>query len=417
MKLKFSCNYNILLSNLKDVSSVVEDALSSEDLKNIIFKFTNIDGKFNVTLIGINQLITFRRSIESENYNVIVEDGNPETNTYYLQIKSKELLSFLDSYKGVRKTKVEEVTFENDGSSLVRCTVLEKDIDTGNPYISGWSFNNIGIKPNIIGNIELQRSDGELTCIPCRNILIHTRNLSPIMHNGTNLYSNMQIDADYVIAFNQAYTTLMRNAMATNDVLSGLKLSFRAIAFMDKIICNDPFSDDDHSVFNEVSGMDEPYDYVNISKTDTHIYFQTKNSEAFIRYDTKLADYQTTAKMFVRDHAIVIDRIYLKDILKRLSLVNDMVEFNIKATDNSVQLKNSKYSQDIPILQSKGLDSVGNIGFKIMPDVLSKAIIGDDTEFSESTFVYYCPQPNGSAMIVFADDSGSWFSIVKVKTY
>lgn len=417
MKLKFSCEYNELLTKLKDVSIVAEDALSNEDLKNIIFRFERGEDKVRVKLVGVNQLITYRRAIEDDKYSVVIEDDTSGNDVFYLQIKSKELISFLDSYKSVRKTHVEEVTFENDGTTLIRCSVLERDNDTGNPHISGWSFSNIGIKPNMIGNIELKNNSTELTCVPCRNILVHTRNLSPIMQNGTNLYSNLQMDSEYVVAFNQAYTVLMRNVMALDGVLAGLKLSFRAVSFMDKIICNDPINDDEHSTFNEATGFDEPYDYVNISKTETHLYFQTKSGEAFIIYDTKLADYQTAAKMFVKEHAIVIDRIYLKDILKRLSLVNDMVEFYIQPSDGVVKLSNSKYSQDIPILQSKGLDSIGSVGFKIMPDILSKAIIGDDNEFSESTFVYYCPQPNGSAIIAFADDSGSWFSIVRVNTH
>lgn len=416
--MKFSCDYNVLLANLKDVSSVVEDALSSDDLKNIIFRFTKVADKVQVCLIGINQLITFRRSIAEDSYTAELADNEPnDKGVFYIQLKSKELLAFLDSYKGLRRTHVEEVTFENLDAMNIKCSILEKDNDTDAPYVSGWTFNNIGIKPNMLGAIELQQPEAELHCIPCRNILVHTRNLVPIMQNGTNLYSNMQMDSDHVVAFNPAYTTIMSNMMNIGDVLSGLKLSYRGVSFMDKILCGDPYNDEDHAEFNEVTGFDEPYDYVNIAKTETHIFFKTKNSEAFIRYDTKLANYESTARMFVKDHAIVIDRVYLKDILKRLSLISDLVEFNIKCKENCVELKNTKYSQDIPILQSKGLDEYENIKFKIMPDVLNKAIIGDDAEFSGSTFVYFCPQANGSAMIVFADDSGTWFSIVKVKTY
>ena len=416
--MKFSCDYNTLLTKLKYFTSVVEDALSNDDLKNIIFKFIKCDDKVRVKLVGINQLITFRRSLEDDCYTAELEDSEfNDKNIFYIQLKSKELLAFLDSYKGLRKTHVEEVTFENLDAMNIKCSILEKDNDTDAPYVSGWVFNNIGIKPNMIGAIELTEPETELHCIPCTNILVHTRNLVPIMQNGTNLYSNMQMDSSHVVAFNPAYTTVMTNMMNIGDVLTGLKLSYRGVAFMDKILCGDPYNDDEHAQFNETTGFDEPYDYVKIAKTETHIFFRTKNSEAFIRYDTKLANYETTAKMFVKDHAIVIDRIYLKDILKRLSLINDMIEFNIKCTDNCVELKNSKYSQDIPILQSKGLEDYQNIKFKIMPDVLNKAIIGDDAEFSDSTFVYFCPQQNGNAMIVFADDSGTWFSIVKVKTY
>ena len=124
--MKFSCKYNELLTNLKDVSSVVEDSLSSDDLKNIIFKFIKCEDRIRVKLIGINQLITFRRSLEDECYTAELDDSEfNDKGIFYIQLKSKELLSFLDSYKGLRKTHVEEVTFENLDSMNIKCSILE----------------------------------------------------------------------------------------------------------------------------------------------------------------------------------------------------------------------------------------------------------------------------------------------------
>ena len=37
--MRFSCSYNKLLGHLQNVANVVEDSLSSEDDKNIIFQF------------------------------------------------------------------------------------------------------------------------------------------------------------------------------------------------------------------------------------------------------------------------------------------------------------------------------------------------------------------------------------------
>ena len=38
--MRFSCRYDVLLSNLQDIANVVEDALANEDDKNALFKFS-----------------------------------------------------------------------------------------------------------------------------------------------------------------------------------------------------------------------------------------------------------------------------------------------------------------------------------------------------------------------------------------
>jgi len=58
MKIVFK--YDELLQNLVDLSLVVEDIMSSEDMKNVIFRFTKDD----VQLIGINQIVnSFKRTL------------------------------------------------------------------------------------------------------------------------------------------------------------------------------------------------------------------------------------------------------------------------------------------------------------------------------------------------------------------
>lgn len=411
--MRFSCNYDVLLGKLVSVASVVEDSLSSEDMKNIIFK---LDKSNSVKLIGINQLIKFRKELDKDSYTLDLADEDVDSNgVMFMQLKSKELLGFLNSYKSVRKTVVTDVIFESMQRGQIKCTVLEKELPDGAGSLSSeeieflvnsedtktiashWVFNNVPVKPNLLGDINLVAPDGELTTIPRENILFHTRNLLPVMQNGTNLFSYMMFDGGNVVAFNAAYTTVMKNEVGEGGVFDAMKLSYRAISFMDKIICNDEF--------------------ISVAKTDRHIYFKTDSSEAFIVFDNKLAAYQSYVDMFIKDHAIVLDRVYLKDVLKRLSLVNDNIEFSIEGGDqNKVTLRNSKFSQELPILQSKDIDKFNKITFKIMPDVLNKAIIGSDDEFPSDVFVYYCPHANNN-VIVFADGSGSWFSVVRVKVY
>lgn len=391
--MRFNCTYDVLVNKLTDVANVVEDSMSSDELKNIIIRLDST--KNEVTLVGLNQLITLKRIIPAEHCSFELEEGEGTNGILFLQLKSKELLNFLNSYKSVRTTRVEDVTFELNTRGVVICKVLEKDVETEKPYVSNWAFQNIPIKENMRQMINLPAPEGELMQLPSVNLLWYTKTLLPVLTNGTNLFSQMLMGDTYVVAFNTAYVALMANQFKGTGLFENLKFSYRALTFLDKIICNEPMYD--------------------VARTDTHIYFKSENTEAFVRYDTKMAEYGTYVSAFKREHAITLDRILFKDIMKRLSLLNDTVEVVIDAEVNEITLSNSKYTQTIPIDSTENFAEVGKLSFKIMPDVLNKAILGDDTEFTPDFNIYYCPQQGGSAVIVFTDSSKTWFSVVKVK--
>ena len=413
--MKFTCDYATLVENISDIATVAEDSMLKDETKNVIFKF---DADGTVTLLGIvPQMLIFKRFIERDKYRL---DFSAEENerfqeqinnggvasSLYFQIKSKELTGFLNSYKSVRRTQVDEVSLEVTDRGAIRCTVLEREKDEdgyvgedAKQHLSFWSFNNIPIKQNQLVDITIKAPEQQLVSIDNRVINLYTKNLVPIMQNGgTNLYSFLTCGDDYIVAFDNAFTVLMANNQeGFKDVFSNMRLSYRAVSFMDKII----------AVNQDIL----------VCKTEKHLYFKTVNSEAFISYDTKLPDYAPYANAYQKDHAIVLDRIYIKDILKRLSLVNESIEVTINPELNVVNLKNSKFSQDIDIMSAKAMEEMGVVHFKIAPDKLNSCIIGNDAEFNYDVRIYFTRQPNGKVAIIFTDGTGAWFSVVRVSTY
>lgn len=385
-----TCDFENLVENLKDVAEVVEDGLLSEDARNVIFKLKEDGG--NVELIGVNQLITFTRPLDKQYYTLVSEAEDFDNGVRYIQLKSKELLDFLSSYKGLRRTSVEEVSFEPVKNGRVICKVLEKDLENGTPTISSWTFSTREVNRNIMRNITLQKPDTELEEVLGNNILFYTRNMLPLLTAGTSLYSKLCFGEDYVVAFSQTHATLMQNVLG--DSLKGVTLLYRAVSFMDKVLCN--------------------ADVVKVAKTAQHLYFETETSKAFIMYDNRLPDYSMQINGYVKEHAFSLDRVYLKDILKRLRLCNESVEFAIDDETQSITLKNSKFTQDIGLMQVKDMEKVK---FKVMPEIISRAILGSDEEFSQTLYVYFCPQPNKTAILVFTDNSNKWFSSISIKPY
>lgn len=400
--MRLSCQYAELFSNLNDVATVVDDAMSSEDAKNIIFQF-GANGV--VTLIGLSQLITFKRRLPLGSYQLTRNEGEAE----FMQIKSKELLGFLGSYKSIRKTTVDEVIFEFTERGGIKCTVVELlQVEEGmgaepERYFSSWVFTNIAIKPNLLPIINIAPPQGTLTYISRQAFETHTKNMFPIMQNGTTLYSYMMLDKDYAVVFNAAFTVLMRNVIGEGGILTGLKLPYKVVSFVDKLIGN--------------------VDSVGVARMERHIYMGTDDSDAFLIYDTTLAPYQTLVDAFKKEHVVTTDRVYLKDVIKRLSLVNESIELSVHADSKYISLRNSKFSQDIAINYVRGMEEVPKVTFKIMPEVLDKAIIGSDDAFvnpsvpyGSDVFIYYCPN-GANSVIIISDASGMWFSVIKVKVY
>lgn len=388
--MRFVCGYNYLLSNLTDLSEVVEDALLSEDLKNVIFIFR----KDSVELLGVNQLIVFFRPLEQGQYTIDIADDELDGNgVRYMQLKSKEVKDFLNSYKSVRRTKIEEITFETLKSSRVKCSVLETDLENGTPNVSSWTFTELPMQASIVHQINVHKPEQELVEVESANIMFYTKNLLPLLQTGTSLYSKLTFSEDYVLVFSNTHVTFMKNTLP--DALKNICLLQRAVSFMDKVICQ--------------------AERVSVSRDGNYLYFETDVSRAYIRYDNRLPNFENIINEFSKDHAFSLDRIYLQDTLKRLKLLNESVEFTLDNDNSDITLKNSKFVQQIPMLQVKALEGV--LHFKVLPEVLIKAIVGSDEEFSPNLYVYYCVDVKKKATLYFTDTTNSWFSAVKVKPY
>ena len=408
MIMRFCCRYEELIGDLAAIASVVDSGISHDDMKNIIFECSDA----GVVLIGVNPLVIYKRRIPEGVYSLELDDGDSRQDSkVYMQIKSKELMSYLDTYKSLKRTVAKDVSFEFTSRGQVRCTVVEMRIpdgvsvsdarqmlgDPNMEYISShWVFNNIVAKRSLLSSINVVLPEGcELEVVDRTEILFHTRNMLPIMQTDMSLFGQMIFDGGYAVAFSAAYNVFMRNQVGVGNIFSGIKLSYHVLKFLDRVICQE--------------------DEIGVARTEKQLYFRTGCSEAFVIYDTKLAEYRAYLDMFRRDHGVLVDRQYLKDVLRRFSLRSDSIVCKIDGISGVVTLSNTSFEQELPVLSMKSMKEYGVISFKIMPDVFAKAIIGDDNEFSNELFIYYTRLDSGVTSIVFTDASDAWFSIIRVK--
>ena len=138
-------------------------------------------------------------------------------------------------------------------------------------------------------------------------------------------------------------------------------------------------------------------------------------SEAYLTYDPRVTEYETYLNMYKKESGFCVDRLLLKDVLKRLSLENESIDVTLKPSMNVLNVRNSKFTQDIPLLKEQGLETFEDFGFKIMPEILNRAFIGTDTTFSSNSYIYMTPQDSGVTTLIFTDDTDSWYSVARVK--
>ena len=430
--MRLSCGYEELMSKIADVAVVSDNNLSDVSQRNVIFHFKK-DKVNYLQFVGINLNVILKREFDEMGITVVFDETDTanESGDIYWQINCKELVNFLSAYKGLRKTQVSEVIFETmDDNLKIQCTVIESDrkkddmdehirqlegesIDESdiNTYVSQWVFKNIGMKRTVIESISksLDIPDGvEPYELSYANVLWHTSLVLPIMQNITSLYGNVIFDSEYLVGFSNAFTVFIKNNMCCDGIFQGIKLGYSTIAFLNKLC----------------SGC-SPDDVMLAYRTDMYICLKMTNTEVFLVYDTRLANYKVYIEMFKKDHVITFDRIYFKDMLKRFILTDDSIEFRVDLEHDRIQLSNSKFKQDLTINYKKGMEDYDKLKFKLLPEILNKAIIGVDETMlnmisggeNRDVYMYFCGQNKNNINFALSDGTGLWFAFINSRTY
>lgn len=391
--MKLRLHFDRLVEKLEDVSTVVDDAMLDESVKNIIFKL----GNKSLMLAGYNPRAICRTMLDPVDIETEFTEGElPESGVVYFQIKAKELNTFLNTFKGLKQTEAETCEFETF-NNRIRLNVTEVPKDAEKEYLrqtSRWIFDTLPVKDYIIDEINTEIDSSKLENVASDDVLLYLSSLTPLLQSngGDNLPSKMHFSEDYVFTIS-TFATLFENVLP--EAFKNIVLTYSSISFLKKVV--------------------EKNDVIFVSKTDTHLIIRVDESEAFLRFQVKMPDCSLYVNSFKKDHAVVIDRQYFKDVLKRFTLVNEAITFEVKPSSNTITLSNTKSTQDIPLLQIKNMEQLEGIKFKLAWQILSKAIIGDDSVFSEQLFVYIVPNQKSGYTLIFSDNSGKWFSMIQVR--
>lgn len=379
--MKLTVGYEELSKVLNFTNTIINNKSVDDKLKNVIF-MVSFDG--TAKMAGYNQFTFGRTILESAEIEDIPESG------WEFQVKADALNKIIASFSNLFKTKVEKIDFSVDGVRI-KVTVHElplKEEDARLAQDSEFMLESAPILTNILKEIH-REFPTECDGIVSDELYIYIDSLLPLLSNDTasTTGSKLFFADDYVFVISSDVSGFVKNNLP--DSFKMLTLSYSSVSFL-KRVC-------------ELSQT------INVSKIDKYICIQAENTEAFMRFQKPSVQHRTYLDRLKKDMGIVVDRFYLKDILRRMGSMS--ADGTMKVEGDDLIVENSNFHQTVPLVRKK--EGTDGIAFKVNISTLNNAILGKDDVFKSDIFMYFVPSGH-AYMTYLMDKTGAWVTINKV---
>lgn len=383
--MKISISFSELQNVLGYVNTVLSDKSVDDKIKNVIFL---VSESGEVQVVAYNAL-TFCRTVLEKAVAEGIHVGGWE-----FQVKAGELNKIVSSFSNMYRTHVDTLDFEESGVRI-RLTVHEvakEGIDSKLSKDSMFELENAPILSNI--NKEIKTKFPENQSLSMSNeLMVYINAMFGIMANDSSnsIASKLNFAEDYVFCMSNAMSAFMVNKLP--DDFKNVSLGYSSVSFLKKIC----------------EGLGENQG-IGVAKTDLYICVESGNTQAFMRYKPVKINYKMYVSKMSKDRGIVIDRLYFKDVLKRMG--NIAAEGKLFVSDDeNITVQNDAFSQEIPL---NGIKE-GTVGtqFKFSVSVLEKLILGSDDAYADNLFIYFVDTMRGYIVYV-SDKSGVWFANTQV---
>lgn len=381
MKVKVS--YSELSSVLGYVNTILSDKTVDDKMKNVIF----LAEKDELTVVGYSTL-TFARTRLNDVETEEVEDK------WDFQVKSSELNKIIASFNSLYKTKVDYIEFEKKPSdNKIKVIVHEEAIEEADSRLSQtsrFSLDNVPIMDSVNKEIHMEFPE-ESDNISSEGLLLYINSLFPLMSNDSNssLVSKLHFSEDYIFVTTSYISSFFANKLP--DSFKGLTLGYSSVSFLKKLC--------------------EGEESLDVQRVDKYLCIQSGMTEAFLKYQNVKVRHEPYIKRMSTDNGIILDRLYLKDVLKRMMVSSP--DGVAQMTELGLEVSNSGFTQIIPVNDKKG--DVDNLKFKISVPVLVKTIIGVDSFFPGELCLYFIKTGPTGYMLYVMDRTNSWFSTIQIR--
>lgn len=374
-----------LVKAMSFANTVLSDKSVDEKSRNFIFSIK--EGE--CFLIGYSPIIFSRTELES------VEDKEdiPE-NGWMFQVKASELNKIVASFSNLSRTKVDMISLYDDGVKI-GLNIHEEPINDADAKLERdveFFLEASPIFDKVLKEIELA-SPEDYSGVPSGDLMMYTDSLFPIMSNDSSnsSASKLNFTDDHVFVVTSFMSAFMENKLP--DAMKNIVLTYSSASFLKKLC--------------EVADGS-----VDLAKKDSiYLCVRAGNTEAFMKYNRVKINNKLhiTKRQEAMSTGIVMDRMYLKDVLRRMGSMSS--EGVATVTEEGLEVENSNFTQVIPINNSKG--DVNGIKFKLTVSVLEKIILGRDDVFTGDVFMYFVKSARGY-LIYMSDSTGVWFADTQV---
>lgn len=375
----FFLDYNTLSYLLDNATSVTSDS-ALKDADKTIFFLVNNDGESIVVAKNSDLFIRVKFTPE-----LVKEAGN-------VQLNSSELSKILGTFSNLSRTRVESVEFKVNNSK-VQVIVHEVALDEGYEEFAGdtsYSLDSIKIKEKTLQDISVEFDDENAVDVDSMELDIVLSTLMPIMDSKKGLNNNqIHFASDQIFVMDNRSQVFYKNILP--EVFGNSAFRYTSVAYMRKMI----------QTSNHLR--------VVISGNKFAIRSENGEIEAYINQLGVRFNYKPTLEGITKENGIVLDRAFLKDIIRRLSIMGSDPKVSIQ--EDGVLITTESFSRVIPIMNSKG--NVEGIEFKVNSSLLSSMIIGDDSVMSNDLFLYFERATRGIQLTI-SDDSGAFLSNTRV---
>lgn len=376
--MKIVLSFNELNKVLAYVSTILSDKSVDDKVRNVIFLVKDNE----VVIVGYNQF-TFSRTILEE-----VETEDISENGWEFQIKASELNKIMSSYSNLYKTKVEKVDIE-DNNVRTKITIHEIPIDEEKDarlaQDSVFEVENAPILSKILSDIKSEFPE-EVNTLVSNDLILYLSSLLPLLSNDSvnSTASKMNFAEDYVFTMSSSCSAFFKNQLS--EEFKGITLGYSSIGFLKKLC--------------------ESADMLSVARTKQYLCIESGRTQAFMRYKPIQINYRAYINKKSKEKGIVVDRLYMKDVLRRMGNVS--VDGRMSVGDNnSLLVMNELFQQEVPIDRCK--DGTQGISFKISIPIMNSLILGNDEFLSSDLFIYFV-ETTRSYIIYIQDKSGAWFS-------
>lgn len=378
--------FETLDTAMATVTSIVSDKMLKEDLKNLVIWVKDGEVRFS----AYNGNISSATKVDAQ---VILPNPNEEV---FVQLKAKDINDVLASFKGLSRTKVAKVELEIKETEAIM-QVFEEPIDSEQSHAeeyfqrSKFRITKPRLKDAIKSEIQKINTNVDGVEVTSIDMLLYINSLYPTVQKETRESTdNVLFGKEYIYTVLAPYSAIMENRLP--EVISGFRLKNTIVNFLKNFITGaETFTIDKQDMGN---GM-------------VVLTVKVGDSVAVIKCADMSRAFDMTNFVTTPANGVVVDKAYLIDVLKRMSLSSEAAYIDVTIVDGRGELKvvSKNMTQNIPVVQTKG---EGSFPFSIRAELLSSVIFSHIQGFGENVFLYLEHGDRGNIIMAVKDNTNLW---------